>query len=722
MSFLPCYLCKLLTVLDLLYGDDPSNPSKARPIWSQSKGTEFQWIHLPANNISWVQTLFTKSFIENGAQDVEYLKSLEQTFTHQHRGQTTQSYFMRSMCQTLHRSSKRISNLSTMEEPPTITTSGSPDRPRSSATDNRGNQRYNGSRESSSNDVESSLHTTPGICVFMPYLHFETNRRYQEMQESIELAKTPESPTHCKPFSSDELQVRAYLNTGSNSSPAMHIRKTLDQCFYHNSARSRDQDQVVYRYQLKENGDAKGLDPTLIMVDQLWMWLLGTLILSFYFPPCSQYGKGLIRSASCEAVVMRRLSLSVFYILVIIITRYTDDCRIVTAFPQRWQQPKDDPLNLLNGIIDHVNSKARDRVKSVYDLAMIITEKCSSILDDRASSPEKYQFFKMFEASIGSANDREAALFKEFNTASIEASAWLEKNRRIGGGPDPEDPDHDVSSSKAVDKLLYIGQETNLLSETKDIQDELNMLTSVYEDQMRVLPNFQDAIYDVYRDQRQGPIDIQRRFANEHRRIETRVKDLDRMDKQTQRIYSSVLDMLDLKQKHAANTNVFEARFAREQAEGSARQNQTLMVFTIVTIIFLPLSFIAAFFTINIGEFQKSPDNTLSLAYVSKWVFGVGLAISIPLVVLALNLDKIVRYLKKSHLRAEKRREKRRKAMSRMLKGDDEGEGEGKDPGLEFDSSGSDFKGKWKEKKKGDIELGLKRVDSVDFHRMRSSK
>jgi Mg2+ and Co2+ transporter CorA len=324
-----------------------------------------------------------------------------------------------------------------------------------------------------------------------------------------------------------------------------------------------------------------------------------------------------------------------------------DDERIVTAFPQRWQQPKNDPLNLLNAIMDDINSKTREPVRSVYDLSMAITERCSSILDDRASNLDRYQFFKMFESSIGIANDREANLFIEFNNASMQASSWLERSRKTTSST-YEDSSAELESAAAVDKLLYIGQETSLLTETKDIRDELNMMSNLFNDQMRVIPAVQEALCEIFKDQKRSTHEVRRRFGNEMRRIETRIKDLERMDKQTARIYSSILDMLDLKQKHAANTNVFEARFAREQAEGSARQNQILMVFTIVTIVFLPLSFIAAFFTINIQEFQSvDGTNPLTLKYVSKWVFGVGFAVAIPMVILALNLGRIVRFFAK---------------------------------------------------------------------------
>ncbi|CAI6083509.1 unnamed protein product, partial [Clonostachys chloroleuca] len=50
----------------------------------------------------------------------------------------------------------------------------------------------------------------------------------------------------------------------------------------------------------------------------------------------------------------------------------------------------------------------------------------------------------------------------------------------------------------------------------------------------------------------------------------------------------------------------------------SEKQGKTLMLFTVATIVFLPLSFMAAFFAINITEFQRDAGGTLGLSYVSK--------------------------------------------------------------------------------------------------------
>ena len=66
------------------------------------------------------------------------------------------------------------------------------------------------------------------------------------------------------------------------------------------------------------------------------------------------------------------------------------------------------------------------------------------------------------------------------------------------------------------------------------------------------------------------------------------------------------------------------------------------MVFTIVTVIFLPMSFIAAVFAIPLTNFDNGQGApTVKFSYVAKFIFGVGLAISIPLIAVAFAVDSI---------------------------------------------------------------------------------
>lgn len=641
--------------------------------------------------MAWVEALLSKTFIEEGASDIEGFKALEKSFSNQHRGQQSHSHFMRPLSLSSARAVKQPepetepAENATDTDTPLIVLNGNgvPPRPKSPAVsaspevlsragtaDSKDwfkGQFHHGKESGKSKDKgkkpqlkgggkspkgtetptkdhqhkqhrqhsyhhrgpttsgahhkkDSVANTNPArgnVFLFMPYLHFESTRRRKEMQEAIKLAEMHKSQGH--PFlhratTCDEMLIRAHLNS---STASLHVRRTLDQSYFPNIDTSiRDLDQVVFRYQLKgQKGEEDEVDPLVVMVDTLWLWILGKDL-------------------------------------------------IVTAFPQRWQQPKNDPLNVLDSIIEDINSKTRDTVRSVYDLAMIITNRCTGVFDRHRVGDESYQFLDMFESSIGNATDRETVLFKHFNEASMQASNWLQQNRRPNrfaraleyktmsyeekleakqrNQELKEDNlfyEHSMQGPKFVDELLDIGDETDLLAETKDIRDELNMIEKVLGDQRQVLPDLESAICELYLEEQKSQQEVKKRFREQLKAIEMHVKDLERMDKQAKRIYDSITDMLDLKQKHA---NAFEARFARDQAAGTARQTQTIILFTIVTIIFLPLSFIASFFAIPVTQYPHDDGNlSLPLGYVSRYTFGVGFAISIPLVVIALNLGDI---------------------------------------------------------------------------------
>jgi hypothetical protein len=209
--------------------------------------------------------------------------------------------------------------------------------------------------------------------------------------------------------------------------------------------------------------------------------------------------------------------------------------------------------------------------------------------------------------------------------------------------------------------------ESELLAEIKDIRDELNIIDLVLKYQSSILPELaENVMKELGTKKTPEASEIDRRKREQLKVIDVHIKDVERMDKQAQGIYTSVRSaiernyewnslinlsqlthLLDLKQKHA---NAFEARFARDQAALTARQGQTILVFTIVTVIFLPISFIAAFFAINIEEFPRTSDGTPSLrfAYVAKYMLGIGLGISVPLIVIALTVDDVGYYSRKA--------------------------------------------------------------------------
>lgn len=122
--------------------------------------------------------------------------------------------------------------------------------------------------------------------MFMPYLHFEDNERRKEMQLALQ---EPETLRRLgRSACADEVLFRAHHD---KSASFLHIRRTLDQFFYHNiDTQMRDEDQVVYRFQQQQrNGN-----PMIFMVDQLWIFVLGKDLVVSVRPMSTPHTPGLL--------------------------------------------------------------------------------------------------------------------------------------------------------------------------------------------------------------------------------------------------------------------------------------------------------------------------------------------------------------------------------------------------------------------------------------------
>jgi len=102
----------------------------------------------------------------------------------------------------------------------------------------------------------------------MPFLHYETYERQINMAETINSVRADprlQPPPNACP---DHYLFHAYLN----HIPPLHPRRTLDQYLYYGiDTTARDSDQVVYRHCLRSREE-----PKVFMVDQLWLFVLGS--------------------------------------------------------------------------------------------------------------------------------------------------------------------------------------------------------------------------------------------------------------------------------------------------------------------------------------------------------------------------------------------------------------------------------------------------------------
>jgi ankyrin repeat protein/Mg2+ and Co2+ transporter CorA len=628
-----------MSVWEILYAEDPKDKSKfgvTTKLDDIRKGTPtFRWIHLPANNIAWAEAMITKMFVENGPIDISGFRAILRTFgQHQHRGPKVHSRFMRPLChhhiseqvhprpvRPLHPRSNKSPTPKTMaaaanlEATSPVNLPPSPVSPTVVKTPKTASLKLEITSPAPSGKAPDTPNRNPdthnhqtrrnGVVIFMPYLHWETDSNRLNMRNTVnEVMEQKDLPFNAR-RSKDECLIRGYLRPSTD----LHLRRTLDQFKHHGIITDkRDRDQVVYRFYQREKSD----DPKIFMVDQMWIWVF--------------------------------------------------DGILITCFPERWGQPVRDPLSLFDGLIEDINSKTQPPVKSVYELAALITNRCTGSFDRHEWGYEDldYKFFEMFELSIGIMTRRSTALLERFECDSAAAARWLKAHDRAYQVPDEpsyvgaktsedrdneEDewlngPDGKIDIAKTdpnpifVNRLLNIAKEAQLLVECKDIEDELSILTAVLQQQRGVLQDMGQALKELSSAHGATKHDMPKKCGQQKRLVDQHLLDIERMDKQAKRVNESLHQVLDLKQKHA---NALEARFARDQAQDTARQGRTILVFTIVTIVFLPMSFMAAFFAINIVEFPHDPNagSGIPLGYVAKYLFGIGLGVSVPLIAVA---------------------------------------------------------------------------------------
>ncbi|KAM0716170.1 hypothetical protein Q7P37_008684 [Cladosporium fusiforme] len=514
-----------------------------------------KWIHLPANNIDWCEDFLTRWYSEGaGNLDKEGLKAARRVFDLQHVAHSKQGRFLQPGVQIVH-----------------------PD--------------YD-SRNGDQQEAPKRRH----IFIAAPYLHFETKSNVDRMKTSL----------HGPPVG-DSLEESLYSSYAQD--PGFHPRRTLDQYVYHNlNTNTRDLDQVIQKVQrgyyahladgcvvedVRGNASATSLSQdksTTLMVDQLWIWMLG-------------------------------------------------DDLVLTCFPERWNRPEQDPYDVLKSLLATIG---RGRgPKTAGDLALLSMMQCFGTFDRHARTMPKLQALSMFEQAIGEIGAAEGNLLKKF----AKAYQTLKANTTAAR----QNPESNISCDE-IATLNDLTLETTLLTELKDIRDELGVISTVIGDQQRIVRELSNVetklvqaklppLCSTSSTSAQTP-DGSDVFESVNAIINQSLQDVARLDSQAARFSQSLSELLQLKQAHS---NAFELTFSRNLSLDAAKQGRAVLVFTIVTIIFSPLSLVAAFFTMDLTNLPRDlhGKSTLNLSFVSARVFGIGFAVALPCIFLAFSVRQI---------------------------------------------------------------------------------
>ncbi|KAL2834205.1 hypothetical protein BDW59DRAFT_137501 [Aspergillus cavernicola] len=407
--------------------------------------------------------------------------------------------------------------------------------------------------------TDSEAHD-PQLALYIPYLHWDTYRnlmqRRKVIEERLRQGRSRPVPDELSRSSLESKLIWQFLG----NEPPIHIRRTLDQFGYPNlrSTVARDDDQMLWKRTRKPTDPNEDLsnsiplpptfmDGKVLMVDQLWLWIV-------------------------------------------------DSKTVVTFFPK--QEPTTvegkfyEQTNLYNSIYNELNGDLARRFETAGDLAALIALHAVTILFDRTLHND-LQILRIFEESISILTELTTKSFKQFrNRGFVIRPAEYNKTPegKIMTAAEREERDREVATQNRNDLSSML--------ELRDIVDELGTIMKLLEQQTSTIKDM--VKYFEYRG-------CGRRFIHASlTRLEEYRTHITEMRENATAAQKAVENLLDLKQKQA---NVDESRLARWEAEVTQSQSRAVMVFTIFTVIFLPLSFFTSLFGINAREWSGEPAN-----------------------------------------------------------------------------------------------------------------
>ncbi|KAI0862286.1 hypothetical protein F4860DRAFT_123398 [Xylaria cubensis] len=500
-------------------------------------------------------------------------------------------------------------------------------------------------QDATCNVPDQSKNEGKDIAIFLPYLHWETSSRRAKMAEIVDEVIRPQGqekvdqqsladivenkrkPTGKKPeyrhyignylmavakvaeemdYEDDEHLLRKSIRAQA----PLHTRRTLDQYYFPTleDTSLRDRDQVVYR------GTKYG-SPRVVMVDQLWLWIL-------------------------------------------------NDNTIITSFPRRWGRNKPDPSGV------HKSLRVRleqEEISSIHHLALIIIDQCSRVFFERTKPlDQRPEVMDLFASAIGHVTEQTTVAYESFwRNLSIESSI----NPSVDGN---------ISHHRRLD----INPEGVILQEAQDIAEELRMMGQVFTDQWKVTKDLkrylkypegegneqprelaaleklivrllsqQDSVKQHSPDTSVNSQDTSVKEVNNPtsqtatnlqsaayeaavllENIEDRRAEIQDLESSALRICQQLEGLLSLKQQQAS---IVEAKAALLRADESYKQGRAIMAFTLVTIFFLPLGFVATFFGMNNREINGA--DWLSLDEQIRYMFIVTIATVIIIVSVAFS-------------------------------------------------------------------------------------
>lgn len=372
-------------------------------------------------------------------------------------------------------------------------------------------------------------------------------------------------------------EVRLHTVDLRQDSP-LCIRRTIDQYSHHWLSNTKEKDCDQVVGRWAKDHNREQIH-NILMVDQLWLWFI-----------------------QVDGV---------------------PDC-VLTCFPDRFGIESQEFDELRSNILA---SKDRQPVEDFKDLIMQTLQACLRTFEPPKQAPF-VDVLAMFQGTVSKLTSVDNKLQNGF-IGNLEKLEKLNK----------ADLKYKEEKARCLKGILDIVDETKTQKEADDVFDEINTIIHVFKQQDRVLRG--SAITQFLggvRPSKTRSSVVAGEYGGCLLTIQRALDNFEALLKQTNQIRVNLKRLCDLRQRTA---NVWEVRSAREGAQETGRQSGVMVVFTTVTIIFLPLSFMASFFAINIDRFpsDKSGQTNWPFKQLCGYLFGLSFAVSALLIVFGFTMN-----------------------------------------------------------------------------------
>ncbi|KAK0638574.1 hypothetical protein B0T16DRAFT_227142 [Cercophora newfieldiana] len=388
----------------------------------------------------------------------------------------------------------------------------------------------------------------------------------------------------------DRKMMETYL---FNKAP-LHPRRTLDQSnsnWATETTRERDRDQVVFRatdykpedrHRLRREWDA----------EPWWFWNGHA---DFEDSPLCTTCRNASRPTPRVTMVD--------HLWMYVVGQNT----LLTFFPARYGT---DEMNDSSGVGSAIRQilHAKTNPRSALDLALVVLEESSmSLLSRGATGDGKPDVLQIFREAIGSLARREVR-----ERTRVWRINYMIQNLKKWSG--------DAGELTAL--LLDSTPEGRLQFEAKDIVEELDIMIHITKSQVTVIREFLTHAEELFSsDEAEAWAQFMKSHGRVLRRVQAGLEGLEMLQATARNTSQTIDDLVSLKQQQITILQTWQSA---EQGEEAVKQGKALPIFTMFTIIFLPLSFMTSIFGMNAAEFE---DGAWSVRDQFKIIFPVSIVV-----------------------------------------------------------------------------------------------